>query len=125
MSANPLLTPQNYLKGFLIDEELMGGVSLNSGPDGTPGSYTAFVLQHTTGNLLGSQELPSLEAALELINSVQRPWQYESASQCGGGACNDGNCGTGSCKKVLSRLKSLSPESCESSEPCQTEDPVR
>jgi hypothetical protein len=92
------LTPENYQKGFLIDEELMGGVS-------TMGStHLAFVLRHTTGEYLGTQEHADLTAALKAINAVQRPWRYESSSECGGGACNEGNCGTGSCKKVLARL---------------------
>jgi hypothetical protein len=114
------LTAQNYLKGFLIDEELMGGVSQVPGTS----RFTAFVLRHTTGDLMGSQELGSLESALELLNSVKRDWIYESASQCGGGSCNEGNCGTGSCKKVLSKLNSgsQSPEVCESSGPCHGPD---
>ena len=91
------LTPENCRKGFLIDEELLGGVSE------TGGSYVAFVLRHTTGEYLGAQEHPNLESALAAINAVQRDWKYESSSQCGGGACNEGNCGTGSCKKILSR----------------------
>ena len=119
------LTPQNYLKGFLIDEQLMGGVSLNPGAGSEAPTYTAFVLRHTTGDLLGSRELDSLEAALDLVNSVERSWDYESASQCGGGACNEGNCGTGACKKIVARLRSPSPGACESNEPCPTGNPAR
>ncbi len=92
------LTPENYQKGFLIDEELMGGVST------TGSTHLAFVLRHTTGEYLGTQEYSDLSAALAVINAVQRQWKYESSSQCGGGACNPGTCGTGSCKKVLARL---------------------
>ncbi len=117
------LTPENHLKGFLIDEELMGGISP------VPGSaaYSVFVIRHTTGELLGSNEAPNLETALSLINSVQRNWIYESASQCGGKSCNEGNCGTGSCKKVLSQLNSgsQSPEACESTGPCLSPDPAQ
>ncbi|MBU6375311.1 MAG: hypothetical protein KGQ59_04900 [Bdellovibrionales bacterium] len=91
------LTPETYQKGFLIDEELLGGVSL------IEGAYVAFVLRHTTGEYLGTQTHPTLEEALRTINAVQRKWAYESSSQCGGGACAEGNCGTGSCKKVLSK----------------------
>ena len=93
-----LLTHQNYQKGFLIDEELMAGVSF------TGSSYLAFVLCHTTGEYLGTQEFENLEPALATINAVQRSWKYESSSQCGGGACNEGACGTGSCKKVVAQL---------------------
>lgn len=92
------LTPGNYQKGFLIDDELMGGVS------GTENGYLAFVLHHTTGEYLGTRECSTLEEALATVNSVQRDWAFESSSQCGGGACNEGTCGTGSCKKVLARL---------------------
>jgi hypothetical protein len=117
------LTPENHLKGFLIDEELMGGVSPIAGSQ----SFSVFVIRHTTGELLGSSEAPNLETALSLINSVRRDWVYESASQCGGQSCNEGNCGTGSCKKVLSRLNSgsPSPEACESNGPCPSPNPAQ
>ncbi|MEN9723470.1 MAG: hypothetical protein RJB38_1456 [Pseudomonadota bacterium] len=92
------LTTENYLKGFLIDDELMGGVS--SSEEG----HLAFILRHTTGEYLGSQVFQSLSDALDTINAVQRQWKYESASECGGGACQEGACGTGSCKKVLAQL---------------------
>ena len=121
------LTPENYQKGFLIDEELMGGVSSTGGsqPNGAQTRFTAFVLQHTTGEYLGSQDFGTLDEALGAINSVQRDWAYESASGCGGASCNEGNCGTGSCKKVLAALNSggttgsPSPEACGSHGTCQ------
>jgi hypothetical protein len=117
------LTLENSLKGFLIDEELMAGVS----PIPETSRYSAFVLRHTTGELLGQQEFGSLQEAIETLNAVQRDWTYESSSQCGGGACTEGNCGTGSCKKVLSRLSkgSPSPEACELNEPCHSQDPAQ
>jgi hypothetical protein len=99
------LTPENYQKGFLIDEELMGGVST------TGSTHLAFVLRHTTVEYLGVQEFQDLSSALRAINAVQRTWRYESSSQCGGGACNEGNCGTGSCKKILARLNDACCES--------------
>lgn len=118
------LTPENYQKGFLIDEQLMGGVS--SGMDASgEATFTAFVLQHTTGEYLGSRDFGSLQEALTAINSVKRDWAYESASGCGGASCNEGNCGTGSCKKVLAALNagettgSPSPGACESHGTCQ------
>ncbi len=110
------LTPENYQKGFLIDEELMGGVS--SQPNGAQTTFTAFVLQHTTGEYLGSQDFGTLSEALGAINSVKRDWAYESASGCGGASCNEGNCGTGSCKKILA-TGSPSPESCGSHGTCR------
>ena len=92
------LTPENYSQGFLIDEELMGGVSTSEN------GYLAFVLQHTTGEYIGAETFSALDQALKAVNEVQRDWKYESSSQCGGGACQEGNCGTGSCKKVLAQL---------------------
>ena len=93
-----LLTRENYQRGFLIDEELMGGVST------TGAAHLAFVLRHTTGEYLGTREFDDLDAALATINGVERPWKFESSLECGGGACTEGACGTGSCKKVLARL---------------------
>ena len=46
------LTPQNYNQGFLVDEELMAGVTEN--PD-QAGVFSAYVLRHTTGEYLGHQ----------------------------------------------------------------------
>ncbi len=86
-----LLSQDNYSKGFLIDEELMGGVSENPDP---AGGYIAFVLRHTTGEYLGYRKFDRLEDALEAINQVQRPWTYEKSAGCGG--CGDGSCGRGS-----------------------------
>lgn len=89
-----LLTSDNYSKGFLIDGELMGGVTQN--PD-QPGSFVAFVLRHTTGEYLGYQPFPSLEQALTAINQVQREWNFENSSGCGGGNCDSGQCNAEKC----------------------------
>ena len=90
-----LLTPENYAKGFLIDDELMGAVTEN--PD-QAGHYIAFVLRHTTGEYLGYQPFPTLEAALLQLNQVKRDWVYERAGGCGGCEDGSGNCGNGNCK---------------------------
>ena len=88
----PLLTSENFAKGFLVDEELMAGVSENPG---TPGDFLAFVLRPESGEYLGYQSFPSLEGALEAINRIPRDWRYEPA-----GGCKQGNCGkTGSCDR--------------------------
>jgi len=89
-----LLTAENYKKGFLIDEELMGGVSDD---EKTPGKFIAFVLNHAEGNYLGRESCDTLSDALELIAQVKREWKYESTSGCGGGKCSTGACGTGEC----------------------------
>ena len=89
-----LLTAENYRTGFLVDEELMGGVT--ESPD-APGRYLAFVLRHTTGEYLGYRSFAVLEEALEAINRVQRSWAFEKASGCGSGNCGGGSCGKGQC----------------------------
>lgn len=87
-----MLSEKNYSKGFLIDDELMGGVTPH--PE-TKGQYVAFVLRHTTGEYLGYQSFPNLSEALVTLNQVKRDWKYETASGCGG--CADGQCGKGAC----------------------------
>jgi hypothetical protein len=82
-----LLTTENYQKGLLVDEELMGGVT--EAPE-QPGSYLAFVLRHTTGEYLGYETYSALEPALDAINQVKRPWVYEKSGGCGEAACGDG-----------------------------------
>jgi hypothetical protein len=86
------LTRENYARGFLVDEELMGGVTEH--PE-QPGQFVAFVLRHTTGEYLGYQPFVELDAALEKINAVSRPWSFEKVGGCGG--CKDGQCGKGAC----------------------------
>lgn len=93
-----LLTAENYSKGFLIDEELMGGVSEH--PE-QPGRFFAYVMNHGTGEYLGQQAFTTLDEALRAINSVQRAWAFEKTSGCGGcgnnegGVCKKGGCGKG------------------------------
>jgi uncharacterized membrane protein YgcG len=89
-----LLTAENYSKGFLVDDELLGGVTQH--PE-QPGTYVAFVLRHTTGEYLGYQPFTDLEEALAVINRVKRSWTYEKTGGCGGqggGGCDgSGGCG--------------------------------
>lgn len=87
-------TAENFKKGFLVDEELMAGISEN--PD-QPGLYTAYVVRHTTGETLGNQQFADLFEAIRTINDIQRDWNYEAISKCGSGSCGSGKCGTGSC----------------------------
>jgi hypothetical protein len=95
------LTAENYTKGFLVDEELMGGVTTS--PE-QPGVYVAYVLNHLTGEYLGYQGFPELEQALIAIHSVKRDWAFESVSGCGAGKCAGGNCKVGGCGKKLAPL---------------------
>jgi len=94
------LTLENYSKGFLMDEELMGGIT--ESPE-APGTFVAFVLRHTTGEYLGYQSFTDLNEALATLNRVERPWMYEKTNGCGGcgegGGCAGGQCGKGACSK--------------------------
>jgi hypothetical protein len=89
------LTAQNYNQGFLVDDQLMAGVTET--PD-QPGAYTAYVLQHTTGEYLGHQPGLPLAQALELINRIPRDWVFESTQGCDGGKCAEGKCKGEGCK---------------------------
>jgi hypothetical protein len=91
-----MLTAENFRKGLLIDEEMMGGVA----EDGDqPGHFLAFVLSVPTGEYLGVHRYPALEPALAAMNRIPRKWAYERSSGCGGGKCGEGGCGTaGKCQ---------------------------
>lgn len=86
------LTPDNYSKGFLMDEELMGGISEEKD---APGIFSAFVVRHTTGETLGYQQFTDLFEAIRTLNGVERPWEFTPVSKCGSGNCGNGNCGKG------------------------------
>jgi hypothetical protein len=89
------LTPQNFKKGFLVDEELMAGVTEN--PDGS-GTYAAFVLRPESGEYLGYQICPTLDEALALIQRIPRNWTFESTAGCDGSRCEEGKCKGEGCK---------------------------
>ena len=108
-----VLNEQNYRAGFLLDEELMGGVAESTE---TPGTWLAFVLRHTTGETLGTARFASLEEALAAINSVQRPWGYERTKACGGtGNCQGGGCTLGGCgNRIPASVEAGTPVALES-----------
>lgn len=95
------LTVENYQNGFLIDDEALAGVSKQSDPVSGGDQYLAYVLDHLTAEHRIAQPFKQLEDALGFINSLQRRWTFESASDCG--ACGEGNtctksqCGKGHC----------------------------
>ena len=93
------LTKENYSKGFLIDEELMGGVTRNPN---CSDEFVAFILRHSTGEYLGYQPFLNLQDALDTLNQVKRSWSFEVLGGCGGcsnGKCKAGKCGQGQCGK--------------------------
>jgi hypothetical protein len=95
-----ILTAENYKQGFLIDDDLMAGVSPH--PDNAE-QFLAYVLHHTTGEYLGYQPFAELDQALGAINRIPRTWVFEKAGGCGGcgegrgGKCSKGQCGAGKC----------------------------
>ena len=100
------LTADNFSQGFLVDEELMAGITAD--PEKSD-SYVVFILRHTTGEYLGYQAFTALKPALDALNRIPRDWNFESISGgCGGGNCGKegGSCGlSGSCGKKCSTGK--------------------
>ena len=89
-----MLNTENYSRGFLIDDELMAGVTQH--PEKTD-LFVAFVVRHETGEYLGYEAFSSLDSALEVINRIPREWAFEKVGGCGG--CEGGQCGKGMCSK--------------------------
>jgi hypothetical protein len=89
------LTTDNFSQGFLVDEELMAGVTTS--PE-NPSEFFGYVLRHTTGEYLGYQAYSSLDEALGVINQIPRPWVFEKTSGCDGGKCAEGKCKGEGCK---------------------------
>lgn len=96
-----MLDSINYKKGFLIDDEVIGGIT-----EMAEGIYSAYVSHYLTGETIAYQEFGSLEPALLFLNSMPRSWIYESvgcSTKTGGAttskACGSGcnGCGTGGC----------------------------
>ena len=97
-------TAENYNSGFLLDEELMAGITEEQN---APGVFTAYVVRHTTGETLGVQQFTNLFEALRVINDIPRPWTFESTKKCGG------NCAAGGCGKNGGGCGRKKSSSCE------------
>ena len=103
MQPTPKLTIDNFKSGFLVDNEVIGGVTELDGA-ATP-VYAAYVSHYLTGETFAYQEFEKVEPALEFLANIDRAWEYEavgcsaktgaqtktSSSSCGSGAC--GSCG--------------------------------
>ncbi len=88
-------TADNYKSGFLMDEELLAGISESVDQ---PGVYTAYVIRHTTGETLGVQNFNTVFEAIRTLNDIPREWTFDKVSKCGGGNCGSGKCGeNGTC----------------------------
>lgn len=92
------LTRENFSKGFLIDEECMAGVTEEVDPTTKSRIYSAFVMNHVSGEYLGFQRFSEIDAALTQLNSIPRAWVYESTSGCGGERCGEGKCKGEACR---------------------------
>jgi hypothetical protein len=103
------LTAENYTQGFLVDDELMAGIT--ESPD-QAGRFTAYVLRHTTGEYLGHQPGLSLDEALALINRIPRLWAFESTRGCDGTKCEPGKCKGEGCKVFDRRAAAAAGSSC-------------
>lgn len=108
------LTAQNFKNGFLIDEEWMGGV--NEEPQG----FSAFIINHLSGEYLGYTLFDNADAAIQALNQIPRKWIYEATSGCGGDRCAEGTCKGGGCKvfspakaQAINAPVNASPESRE------------
>ena len=99
------LTLDNYKAGFLVDEELMAGVT--ESPQ-NPGAFLAYVVRHTTGETIGAHEYSNLFEAIRTVNDIRREWSFEKISKCGGGNCANGACKTGG---GCGKKKEASPDS--------------
>lgn len=88
----------------------------------TPGVFTAYVVRHTTGETLGTQQFTNIFEAVRTLNDIPRTWTFESTSKCGGD-CSKGSCGKsgGGCgkKKTTDTDSSANAESTEASS-CST-----
>ena len=101
-----LLTEQNYRHGFLVDDEVIAGVTPMAKDRAETQIFSAYVSHYLTGETYVYQEFEALGAALDFLGQIDRPWNYEAVgcstktgatatkSGCQTGACQ--NCGTSS-----------------------------
>jgi hypothetical protein len=119
--ATPQSTPQkftadNFKSGFLVDEELMAGIS-----EDQPGQFTAFVVRHSTGEMLGAHQYENVFEAIRALNDIPRNWTYESVKRCGGGNCANGKCAAGGCgKKSAPSTAENAAENTEATQSCDS-----
>lgn len=97
----------NFRKGFLLDSEFMAGITetqaAGENAAGNASSFSAFIVNHETGEYVAFQEFTAVSEALSWLYSHPRPWQFEFTSVCGG--CNKqvengGACPGGVCSKA-------------------------
>jgi len=67
------LTAENYKHGFLVDDEVIGGVT-----EMADGVYAAYVSHYLTGETFEYQEFNAQQPALTFLNGLGRKWIYET-----------------------------------------------
>lgn len=112
-------TADNFKSGFLMDEELMAGISEAADQ---PGIFTAYVVRHTTGETLGVQQFTNVFEAIRTLNDIPREWAYEKVSKCGSGNCGSGGCGKegGGCGKKKAKSDTSKDAPSEATDDCST-----
>ena len=108
------MTAQNFKSGFLIDDEWMAGI--NEEPQG----YSAFIINHLSGEYLSYTLYETANAAIHALNQIPRNWIFEATSGCAGDRCAEGTCKGGGCKvysptkaQAIAASVNASPESRE------------
>jgi hypothetical protein len=94
-STAQALTIDNYKAGFLIDDEVIGGVTEMAG-----GIFAAYVSHYLTGETLEYKEFTEVQSALGFLNAQARNWIFEAVGcgtkkqqsaapkSCGSGGCS-------------------------------------
>lgn len=97
-----LFDTENYCRGFLVDDEWMGGIDScpeNTEQNGDSPSHLAYVLEVESGNVLYSENHSSLEEAIQSLNSLPRAWVFQAVKgKCGSTTCGKKSTGCETCK---------------------------
>ena len=105
-----LLTTENYKNGFLVDDEVIAGVTeMNAGTDATAPVFSVYVSHYLTGETYAYQEFDALEPALFFLAAIKRPWAYEAVGcskktkapelpESASGGCGSSGCSACACK---------------------------
>ncbi|MBI3557878.1 MAG: hypothetical protein HY074_16575 [Deltaproteobacteria bacterium] len=97
------LTADNFKNGFLVDDEVIAGVTQMEGA-ATP-VYAAYISHYLTGETFAYQEFDAVEPALRFLAGVDRPWVYEAvgcsaktsapkSTSASSRGCASGSCGS-------------------------------
>ena len=97
------LNLENYKNGFLVDDEVIAGVTEMEGA-ATP-LYAAYISLYLTGETYAYQEFERVELALQFLagpDYAGRPWVYEAVgcsakTSAPKSTSAQGGCGTGGC----------------------------